>query len=121
MDATQRAGQLPNIADDTCFRMLNQSPPLRLRVRVDPGLFPTLKVRAIMTRPTDLRKYLDKWPYDPDHNVRLVRGKDGRQIMLVRQFMGLEQYEVEGRPDGQRPRGMESSLEFQPARPGAAK
>jgi len=64
---------------------------------------------------------LDRWPYDPDDNVLLARGENRRQIMLVRQLMGIEQYEVEGRPDGQRPHGMESSLEFQLARLAAAK
>src|SRR5258708_39615361 len=74
-----------------------------------------------MARPPDLRKHLDRWRYDPDDNVLLVRGENRRHIMLVRQLMGIEQYEVEGRPDGQRPRGMESSLEFQLARLAAAK
>jgi hypothetical protein len=74
-----------------------------------------------MARLPDLRKHLDRWPYDPDDNVLLVRGEDGRQIMLVRQLAGLEQYEVEGRPDGQRPHGMESSLEFHLARLATAK
>ena len=41
--------------------------------------------------------------------------------MLVRQPMGLEQYEVDGRPDGLRPHGMESVLDFQLERLAAAK
>ncbi len=41
--------------------------------------------------------------------------------MLVRQPMGLEEYEVDGRPDGLRPHGMESALDFQLKRLAAAK
>jgi len=40
--------------------------------------------------------------------------------MVVRQPMGLEEYEVEGRHDGERPHGMESALEFQFRRLAAA-
>jgi hypothetical protein len=69
----------------------------------------------------DLRKFLDSWPYDPTHNVRLARVGNGREIMIVRQPTGLEEYEVEGRPDGQRPHGFESVLEFQLGRLAAAK
>jgi hypothetical protein len=69
----------------------------------------------------DLRKFLDSWPYDPNNNVRLTRIGNGREIMIVRQPTGLEQYEVEGRPDGQRPYGLESVLEFQLGRLAAAR
>lgn len=68
----------------------------------------------------DLRNFLGSWPYDPDHNVRLARIGNKREIMVVRQPMGLEQYELDGRPDGQRPHGLESVLEFQLARLAAA-
>lgn len=74
-----------------------------------------------MGPPPDLREFLGAWPFVPDDNVRLVRGGDGRDIMLVRQPLGLEQYEVDGRPDGQRPHGMRSALEFQLGRLAAAK
>jgi hypothetical protein len=74
-----------------------------------------------MGRSPDLREFLSSWPYDPDNNVRLEIGKDGREIMLVRQPMGLEEYEVDGRPDGQRPHGMESAFKFQLGRLAAAK
>jgi hypothetical protein len=53
----------------------------------------------------DLRSYLESWPYDARKNVRLGRGADGREIILVRQPMGLEQYEADGRPDGRRAHG----------------
>jgi hypothetical protein len=74
-----------------------------------------------MNEMLDLRQFLNVWPYDPDNNVRLARGADGREIIVVRQPMGLETYEVDGRPDGQRPHGAESAFDFQLARLAAAK
>jgi len=59
----------------------------------------------------DLRKYLQGWPYDPDDDARLIRGDDGREILQVRTPVGIEQYEMDGRPDGERPHGKESALE----------
>ena len=66
-----------------------------------------------MSGAPDLRGFLDSWPYDPDNNVRIAPGANGREIIVVRQPMGLETYEADGRPDGQQPHGMESVLEFQ--------
>lgn len=60
----------------------------------------------------DLREFLNSWPYDPDNNVRLAPGADGREIIVVRRAMGLETYEVDGRPDGSKPHWMGSLLEF---------
>ena len=59
----------------------------------------------------DLRKLLKAWPYDPEHDARIVRGDDGRELLQVRTPLGIEQYELDGRPDGLRPHGMESALE----------
>ena len=59
----------------------------------------------------DLRKILKAWPYDPEHDARIVRGDDGRELLQVRTPLGLEQYEMDGRPDGLRLHGMESLLE----------
>jgi hypothetical protein len=59
----------------------------------------------------DLRRILKMWPYDPEHDARIVRGEDGRELLQVRTALGLEQYEMDGRPDGLRPHGMESALE----------
>jgi hypothetical protein len=69
-----------------------------------------------MSRSVDLKDLLDAWPYDAENNVRIVRGDDGREIMQVREPLGIEQYELEGRPDGLRPHGMESSLDHYLAR-----
>jgi hypothetical protein len=60
----------------------------------------------------DLQRLLAGWPYDPDQDARIVRGEDGRELLQVRTPLGIEQLEMEGRPDGIRPHGMESALEF---------
>lgn len=65
-----------------------------------------------MSESIDLRKVLQSWPYDPEHDARILRGEDGREILQVRTALGLEQYEMDGRPDGARPHGLESALEF---------
>jgi hypothetical protein len=65
-----------------------------------------------MSDSVDLRDALNSWPYDPENDARLARGKDGREILQVRTPLGLEQYELDGRPDGERPHGMESFLEY---------
>jgi hypothetical protein len=65
-----------------------------------------------MSKSIDLRHLLQSWPYDPEHEARIVQGDDGREILQVRTPLGLEQHEMDGRPDGARPHGMESALEF---------
>ena len=74
-----------------------------------------------MSTPFDLREPLGSWPYDPEDNVRIVQGEDGRDILQVRLPLGIEQYELEGRPDGQRPHGKASALDHQLARLAEAK
>jgi hypothetical protein len=64
----------------------------------------------------DLRALLASWPYDPENAVCVARGVDGRPIMQVRTPLGIEQYELDGRPDGRHPHDMESVLDFQHAR-----
>jgi tetratricopeptide (TPR) repeat protein len=65
-----------------------------------------------MSDPFDLRRLLESWPYDPEDDARIVRGDDGREVLQVRTPVGIEQLEMQGRPDGTRPHGMESALEF---------
>jgi hypothetical protein len=60
----------------------------------------------------DLRQILKAWPYDAEHDARIVRGDDERELLQVRTPLGIEQYEMDGRPDGLRPHGMESALEY---------
>ena len=61
----------------------------------------------------DLKALLAAWAYDPDDCVRVVTLADGREVMQVRLPLGIEQYEIDGRPDGQRPHGEESALDYQ--------
>jgi hypothetical protein len=65
-----------------------------------------------MNETGDIRGLLEDWPYDPENDARIVRGKDGREILQVRTPLGLEQLEMQGRPDGARPHAMETALEF---------
>jgi len=69
-----------------------------------------------MLKPFDLRDWLRDWPYDPERNARIVRGSDGREIMQVRTPLGIEQLELQGRPDGLRPHNAESALDFYQAK-----
>jgi len=66
-----------------------------------------------MNDSVDIRRLLQGWPPDPEKPARIVPGEDGREILQVRTPLGLEQLEMEGRPDGARPHGEESELEFQ--------
>ena len=59
----------------------------------------------------DITELLRDWAFDPDDQFRLVHAGDGRKVLQVRQPLGIEQYELSGRPDGKRPFGRESVLE----------
>lgn len=53
------------------------------------------------------------WPYDPNTlSVRLVNGTDGRDVLQMRIDMGILQLELNGRPDGTRPKGFESYYDY---------
>jgi hypothetical protein len=65
-----------------------------------------------MSGSVDLRELLNEWPYDPEKDARLVRGDDGRELLQVRTPLGIEQYEVNGRPDGLRPHDKETAFEY---------
>ena len=65
----------------------------------------------------DISKILDQWPYEPGKiNVRLIEGEDGEPRIQLRLDLGIMQMRTSGRPDGLRPEGYESLLEFQEAR-----
>ena len=59
----------------------------------------------------DITDILREWEFDSDNQIRIVQADDGRQVLQVRQPLGIEQYELDGRPDGKRPFGKESVLE----------
>jgi hypothetical protein len=48
----------------------------------------------------DITRLLAEWPFDPEQTVRMVFADDGRSLLQVRLPLGIEQYEMEGRPDG---------------------
>jgi ElaB/YqjD/DUF883 family membrane-anchored ribosome-binding protein len=58
----------------------------------------------------DLTEMLADWQYDADDQYRVIKARDGRRVLQVRQPLGIEQYELDGRPDGLRPFGKESVL-----------
>ena len=58
----------------------------------------------------DITDILHEWEFDPDDQYRVVAARDGRDVLQVRQPLGIEQYELEGRPDGGNPFGKESVL-----------
>jgi len=61
----------------------------------------------------DIRQILDRWPYKPGEiNVRRVIGNDNKVKIQMRLNLGLLQMEPTGRPDGQRPFGKESLLDY---------
>ncbi len=65
----------------------------------------------------DLAKILAGWEHDPDEfQVRLVAGDDGREKIQMRIDLGLLQMELEGRPDGTKPHGFDTLLEYHIAR-----
>jgi len=59
----------------------------------------------------DISDILREWEFDSDNQIRIVQADDGRQVLQVRQPMGIEQYELDGRPDGKKPFGRESALD----------
>ncbi len=61
----------------------------------------------------DLTRILNEWPFEPGKlNVRLVEGSDGEPRLQVRLDLGILQMFTEGRPDGVRPEGFDSLLEY---------
>ncbi|MCA1684465.1 MAG: UvrB/UvrC motif-containing protein [Planctomycetia bacterium] len=65
----------------------------------------------------DITAIVSGWDYEPDElQVRIVAGDDGRDKIQMRVDLGLYQMEISGRPDGARPEGFESLLEFHEAR-----
>jgi len=60
----------------------------------------------------DVSPILKSWPYDPENSVRKITSDDGTEKLQVRLPLGIEQYEIDGRPDGSRPHGFQSFLEY---------
>jgi len=65
----------------------------------------------------DITAILSGWDHDPDEfQVRIVAGDDGRDKLQMRVDLGLIQMELVGRPDGLRPHGFDSYLEYHEAK-----
>lgn len=61
----------------------------------------------------DLTRFLNQWPYEPGKiNVRLIEGEDGEPRLQLRLDLGVLQLHTTGRPDGRRPHGCDSLLEY---------
>ncbi len=61
----------------------------------------------------DISKLLSDWPYESGRIVaRAIDGEDGTQKVQVRLDLGIIQMNADGRPDGQRPFGHDSLLDY---------
>ena len=61
----------------------------------------------------DLAYFLSDWNFDPtDICARKIIGLDGREKLQVRLDLGVLQMEMVGRPDGDRPKGHASMLDY---------
>jgi hypothetical protein len=70
--------------------------------------------RSVVHAPAkDISPVLKGWDYENGTlNVRKITGLDGAPKLQMRVSLGLLQMELNGRPDGQRPHGYESLLEY---------
>lgn len=59
----------------------------------------------------DITDILKSWEFDPDNQVRIIQANDGREVLQIRQPLGIEQYELDSRPDGKTYEGKECYLE----------
>lgn len=65
----------------------------------------------------DISRLLTDWEYQPGQVVvRRFKGNDGQEKIQLRVDLGLLQMNAEGRPDGKRPYGYPSLLEYHQAR-----
>jgi hypothetical protein len=61
----------------------------------------------------DLTDLLAQWDYDPNTvTARFVDGADGRVRIQLRMDLGVFQMEPDDRPDGQRPHGFPTALDY---------
>ena len=61
----------------------------------------------------DISYILENWKYsEHDLNVRIIKGEDGRRKVQMRLDLGVLQMEIDGRPDGRRPRNHDSYLDY---------
>lgn len=61
----------------------------------------------------DISAILESWPYEPGQiSCRMVPGPEGEPYVQIRLDLGLLQMHADGRPDGQKPFGFPSLLDY---------
>jgi hypothetical protein len=61
----------------------------------------------------DIEPLLEDWPYDSgEAHARLIMGRDGKERVQVRLELGMLQMYADGRPDGRRPQGEDTLLDY---------
>src|ERR687883_394689 len=74
---------------------------------------PSSGKREYRSQSKDILPLLKGWDYEPGTiNVRKIHGADGLPKLQMRLNLGLLQMEMSGRPDGARPHGCESLLDY---------
>jgi len=66
-----------------------------------------------MATPRDIDPLLKQWNFQPGEvSARLVKARDGREVLQMRVDMGVLQMETDLRPDGCRPHGAETYYDY---------
>jgi hypothetical protein len=69
--------------------------------------------REAKAQSKDIQPLLKGWDYEPGTiNVRKINGMDGQPKLQMRLDLGLLQMELNGRPDGVKPHGFDSLLDY---------
>ena len=64
-------------------------------------------------RRQDIDRLLNQWPFEPGEvTARIVEATGDREVLQMRVEMGVLQMEITGRPDGTKPHGSESYLDY---------
>jgi len=77
-------------------------------------MMPAAAVQGLtMATPRDIDTLLKQWEFQPGEvNARLLRARDGREVLQMRVDMGVLQLETDLRPDGSRPHGAETYYDY---------
>jgi tetratricopeptide (TPR) repeat protein len=77
------------------------------------GVPDTIEDRKGLEVNFDITAMLRGWEYDPTSvSARFIKGRDGKKKIQLRLDLGLFQMEIDGRPDGTKPRGYGSLLDY---------
>jgi hypothetical protein len=80
--------------------------------RIPDVMFKPLRIDQL-SMSDDLTHLLNSWPHQPGRiNARRIMGTDGHPKLQIRIDLGVLQMEMEGRPDGVRPHGRDSLLDY---------